>query len=121
MKKTISLLSSLLFSLIVLCLVAQTTNADSLNRQVLVHNYSSYSMTKLHASNVQRGGWEEDILGTGILAPGRQVNVNIDDGSGYCRYDLKAVFASGGEVIRWNVDVCTARSWRIYNDSNSID
>jgi len=121
MKKTISLLSSLLFSLIVLCLLAQSTNADSLDRRVHIQNNSSYSMTKLHASNVRRTGWEEDMLGIGILAPGRQINVNIDDGSGYCHYDLKAIFSTGAEIIRWNVDVCAVKRWSIYNDSNFID
>ncbi|HEY7556809.1 MAG TPA: hypothetical protein VIH18_18570 [Candidatus Binatia bacterium] len=107
--------------LIVLCLLAGSAYADTLNRHVRVHNNSSYVMTELRASNVRRTDWEEDILGVRTLPPGRSINVNIDDGSGHCRYDLKARFGSGAEVVRWNVDVCTVTDWRIFNNSNRID
>ena len=121
MKKTITLLSNLLAALIVVSLLTCNANADSLDRHVRVHNNSSYNLTGLHASNIAAIVWEEDILGNGILAPGRYINVNFDDGSGYCRYDLKAVFSSGAEVIRWNVNVCEANDWHIFNNRNSID
>jgi hypothetical protein len=121
MKKTITLLSNLLFAMIVLSLLTRNANADSLDRHVRVYNDSSYSITGLHASTVAATGWEEDILGDGILRPGRYINVNIDDGSGYCRYDLKAVSSSGAEIIRWNVNVCEVTDWHIFNNRNSID
>ena len=107
--------------LIALCLISASAYADTLNRRVRVHNNSSYVMTELRASNVRRTDWEEDILGLRTLPPGRSINVNIDDGSGHCRYDLKARFGSGAEVIRWNVDVCAVTDWRIFNNSNVID
>ena len=107
--------------LIVVCLFAASSYADALDRHVRIHNNSSYVITELRASNVGRTGWEEDILGLRTLPPGRSINVNIDDGSRYCRYDLKAGFNSGAEVIRWDVDVCTVTDWRIFNNRNVID
>ena len=32
--------------------------------------------------------------------------MNIDDGSGACRFDFKAEFTNGQELIRNNVNVC---------------
>jgi hypothetical protein len=107
--------------LISTCLFAARVYADALNRRVRIHNNSSFIMTRLHASHVGRNGWEEDILGSGILAPGRNIAANIDDGSGYCRYDLRAVFSTGAEVVRWNVDVCTVAHWYIFDHTNVME
>jgi hypothetical protein len=49
---------------------------------------------------------EEDILGVDVLANGDTVEVNIDDGTGKCRFDFKAVFQSGAELVRNNINVC---------------
>jgi len=37
-----------------------------------------------------------------------------DDGTGYCLYDFKAVFADGDVLIRERVDVCTISSYRYH-------
>ena len=42
-----------------------------------------------------------------MLPTGSSVNINFDDGTGYCTFDFKAVFSDGDEVIQPNVDVCT--------------
>jgi hypothetical protein len=88
---------------------------NSYNRHVEVINGSSYTLRSFYASNIDSPVWEEDILGVSVLAPGHEVNVDIDDGTGHCRYDLKAVFSNGQQVIRRNVDVCRLRSWTLYD------
>ncbi len=40
---------------------------------------------------------------------------NINDGTGYCRYDLKAVFSDGSTAKRFNVDVCAIAEWTIHD------
>ncbi|MBI4225477.1 MAG: hypothetical protein HY617_04110 [Candidatus Sungbacteria bacterium] len=89
---------------------------DSHDRHVLVINRTSYTMVRFHASNRSRGGWEEDILGNDVLRPGYQVRVNIDDGSGYCRYDFRAVFNNGQEIVRYDVDVCRVSKWTLFDN-----
>ena len=89
---------------------------DGYNRHVEIINNSSYTLRSFYASNVDRRGWEEDILGVSVLAPGHEVYVNIYDGTGHCRYDFKAVFSNGQQVIRRNVDVCSITSWTLYDD-----
>jgi hypothetical protein len=83
----------------------------------LVVNNTPYTMTYFYASNVDRQVWEEDVLGSHVLEPGQEVNVDIDDGTGYCRFDLKAVFDGiEAPVVRHNLDVCSTLSWTI-NDT----
>lgn len=95
--------------------------AQAQDRHVLVSNESSYPMTKFYASNVGRNHWEEDILGLGVLASGRYINVNVYDGTDYCHFDFKAVFSNGNEVIRRNVNVCTTLSWTVHDRWNTLN
>ena len=61
-------------------------------------------MTYLYASS--GGDWGEDLLGSGILSPGQSVVVTIDDGSGACRYSLRAEFDNGQSLQRNGVNAC---------------
>lgn len=89
--------------------------AQAQDRHVRVINASPRSLVSFYASNIWRPGWEEDIFGLGTLPPGQSILINIDDGTGYCRFDLKAVFSNGAEVVRYNVNVCGVESWTIYD------
>lgn len=99
-----------LFAFSLLCVSA----AQAQDRHVQVVNRTSHTMLRFYASNVSRPGWEEDILGLDTLVPGQSVLVDIDDGTGYCHFDLKAVFSDGSATVRYNVDVCTVARWTIY-------
>ena len=63
-------------------------------------------MVAFHASRVKVSDWEENILGGDKLKSGTSLVINIDDGSGGCKYDFKAVFADGEEVISEDNNVC---------------
>ena len=77
---------------------------DSYNRDVRIHNQTGWSMTYLYAS--AGGDWGEDLLGSGTLEPGQSVVVTIDDGSGACRYSLRAEFDNGQSLQRNGVNAC---------------
>lgn len=88
----------------------QTTTGQSaadLNRNVLVTNSSNKALYSFYGSNVTRTTWEEDILGKSILAAGDSVMIDFDDGSSECRFDFRAIFVDGSEIIENNVDTCT--------------
>jgi len=89
------------------------TTANAYDRNVFIRNNTSETMLSFYASNVDADDWQEDILRTGVLRPGERVKVLIDDGLGYCRYDLKAVFMDGSSAIRRRVNVCRVSSWTI--------
>ncbi|MCP5038124.1 MAG: hypothetical protein GY945_11040 [Rhodobacteraceae bacterium] len=93
------------------CMEAPTSGGQ--NRMVTIGNYTGVTMTHFHASNTSRSDWEEDIFGNSVLRSGNTVNVNIDDGSGACMFDLRARFADGDVVIRNNFNVCRESSWVI--------
>ena len=100
-----------------LCLLsfvnAGIVNAQE-NRRVRIVNQSSSTIRYFYASNVDRGTWERDILGPmQVIAPGYYVNVNIDDGSGHCLYDLRAVLADNRQAVRYRFNVCTNSSWTV--------
>ena len=89
---------------------------DGQDRRVRIINVTGVTMTHFYASNSGRNDWEEDILGEDVLQPGQSVTVNIDDGSGYCLYDFKAVFDDGDSLVRQRVDVCKISSYRYTED-----
>lgn len=80
--------------------------AEAADRRVEVINASNREMREFYASNAKRGSWEEDILGEDVLPPGRSVTIDIDDGSGACRFDFLAVLDGGRKVEQRNVNVC---------------
>lgn len=99
---------AVLMGLMLLPLAAQAED-----RRVVVENRSDSDICEIYGSNVNRDSWEEDILGRDILRSGERVRINFNDGSGACRFDLKAVTCGGREVIRRNVNVCRIGTWTL--------
>lgn len=107
-KKALGLVLSGL--ILTACTDGTTTSATSADRHVTIINNSSATITRFYGSNAGSNSWEEDILGSDVLASGSRVSINFDDGSGYCTFDFKAVFADGSTAVQPNVDVCTMGS-----------
>ena len=78
----------------------------ALDRTVTVTNDTSTPMIDFYASNSGSDDWEEDILGVDVLDVGQAVDITVDDGSGYCKFDFKATFSDGAEAVKHNVNVC---------------
>jgi len=94
-------------------LLAGSTGARaSEDRHVKIINETDHTMVHFYASNVAAKSWEEDILGDSVLKPGDDVRINIDDGSGHCLYDFRAVFDNGQALEKHNVNVCEISSYR---------
>ncbi len=91
-------------------------SASAEDRRVRIINETRYTIVRFYASNVSENDWEEDILGRDVLRPGQSVTVNVDDGTGYCLYDFKAVFDDGDELVRSRIDVCKISSYRYTED-----
>lgn len=86
------------------------------DRRVKIINETDHTIVQFYASNVGQDDWEEDILGADMLRPGQSVTINIDDGSGYCKYDFKAVFSDGDVLVRQGIDVCKVSVYRYTED-----
>ncbi len=103
----------ILATLAMLVFSTQLSFAENLNRHVLVVNNTDFTMMRFYASNKDSTSWEEDILGDDVLPPHSQIDINIDDGTGYCIYDLKAVFDDGVEVEERGLNVCEVGTWTV--------
>ncbi len=95
-----------------LMLASIAAPATAEDRRVRIINDTNHTMVRFYASNSSRTTWEEDILGRQVLPSGRSVVINIDDGSGACLYDFKAVFDDGDELTRQRVNVCEISEYR---------
>ncbi len=87
-------------------LSASALPAAALDRRVNIVNNTGFSIVEFYGSNKDSKSWEEDIFGSDVLGPYSSVTINFDDGSGYCKFDFKAVFNDGDVLIRKNVNVC---------------
>lgn len=85
--------------------------AQAANRHVDVKNDTGESLTEFYASVTQTNEWEEDILGDQVIETGETFDINIDDGSGSCLYDFKAVFEGGDVLVRKNINVCEVATY----------
>ena len=89
-------------------------NADAYDRRIVLVNHSSQTIARFYASNVGADNWQEDILGRSTVRPGQQVRINLNDGSGYCRFDFRTVAASGEVLVRRNVNVCEVTTYTLW-------
>lgn len=97
------------------CVSVSATSAWSLDRRIVINNNTSFDIVEFYASNKGENSWQEDILGRNILPAGNSVVINIDDGSGYCKYDFRAIFADGDELVKYDNNVCELSEFN-YND-----
>jgi hypothetical protein len=80
--------------------------ASAMERKVTINNQTSFTIVEFYASNTGTTDWQEDILGSDVLASGSSVVINIDDGSGYCKFDFLAVFDDGDQLVSSDNNVC---------------
>ena len=87
-------------------LLVAGTAAHAADRRVEIVNKTGMPLTHFYASNSGTSSWEEDILGRDVVADGDSVTININDGTGACKFDFKAVFESGASLEKGGIDVC---------------
>jgi hypothetical protein len=92
------------------------SGAHAEDRHVRIINETRNDIHEFYASNVGADDWEEDILGADVLPSGDSLVINIDDGTGYCKFDFRAVFDDGTDLVKHNVNVCEIDSFRYTSD-----
>ncbi len=91
---------------VILTLLATIAPARAADRNVDILNQTGQTMMQFYASVTKSNSWEENILGNDSLDDGDTQSVNIDDGSGKCVFDFKAVFKGGASAEKRGVNVC---------------
>ncbi|GAB3730003.1 hypothetical protein GCM10028794_04910 [Silanimonas algicola] len=104
--------TAILLTVLALVGLASGTASAQEDRRVRIINETSHTIVRFYGSNAGTTDWEEDILGDDVLAPGQSVMINFDDGTGYCKFDFKAEFDDGDEVVKHGIDVCEISSFR---------
>ena len=93
---------------------ATAASNDRENRAVKVINQSGSPIYHLYVSNVDQNSWGPDQLSLfESIDYNRYMAFNMDDGSGHCMFDVKAVLKDGRYAIRRNFNVCTEGSWTV--------
>ena len=97
-----------------LVLLAMSSPANAQNRVVKVVNDASAPIYHLYVTNVGDPDWGPDQLGAYQTIGSDHYRVfNMDDGTNYCMFDLRAVLSDGRVAVRRNFNVCTESSWTV--------
>jgi hypothetical protein len=83
-------------------------SADSNNRNVSFANQGKETIYYIYWRNIAASGWSADQLGSSVLMAGDNWQTTVDDGSGACRFDFRAVTAGGREMLVNDFNVCTS-------------
>src|SRR4051794_39296279 len=88
-------------SVLTSCLLAMFAPAIQAqeNRNVKIINRASSPIRYLYASNVDNSKWSQDLLGPlNVIFTNYYQIFNLDDSTGHCLYDIKAVLSDGRQA-----------------------
>ena len=83
------------------------------DRRMLIINHSDQAITELYGSNVGEQRWNYNMLQGDAIPIGESRIADFAEGSGYCKFDLLAIGAAGGRWERYDMNVCSGRSWTL--------
>ena len=107
-------LLGLALTTLVLVLLGGTSFAqDRYDRHVDIVNETGRVIYGFYSTNKSVTHWGRDLLGQNVIQPGQGTRVNLDDRTGYCVFDLRAVLDNGRVIERYRVDVCTVGAWHV--------
>jgi hypothetical protein len=97
-----------------LALLAVSSTANAQNRVVEIVNEASVPIYHLYVTNVGDPDWGQDQLGSFETIASYHYRVfNMDDGTGYCWFDVRAVLSDGRVAVRRSFNVCTESRWTV--------
>ena len=89
------------------------SSASAFDRRIELTNNTRMAIVEIQIAQVGTGRWERDLLGDDILLPAQSVLVDIDEGKGNCRFDIKTVFDDGTSSTRRDIDVCAVERFAV--------
>lgn len=81
--------------------------SDGQNRNVSFVNNGKESIFYIYWANIASSSWSGDQLGSSTLPAGQSWQTTVDDGSGACRFNFRAVTRGGREILRNDINVCS--------------
>jgi hypothetical protein len=92
---------------------ATATAAFAQTEPLRFQNNSSYTVLRIYASPITNNSWENDLLGSNVLASGRFLDVTFRNVS-ECNYDILIQFEDGVEMTDV-VNICQVGQYNINN------
>lgn len=97
---------------------AQAQDADDVEFKLI--NSTDRVLTHFYVSPTSSDDWGPDILLEGVIMPGKETTVIIQDGLDTCSYDLMATFGPGedvgaGDIYQTGVNVCETSEYTYSN------
>jgi hypothetical protein len=99
----------------ILCALQTGTvpSVSALDRHIQITNNTREVIVEIYVAPVGTGRWQKDLLNDDILEPANSIFLQIDDGTDYCRVDMKTVFDDGTSMIQRNVNMCRMEGFAI--------
>ena len=74
-------------------------------------NGSNADVTAFHVSHAGTSSWEENLIASGFLPVGNEIDILIADGRSTCIYDIRTEFSDGGVYEDYGLDLCEMGSY----------
>ncbi len=103
----------IILALVAMAVCSTTAHAQKSVRGLDLVNHSHGTVASFYASHAGNDRWDGDLLRRHHLLPNHFVQLDLDDPSGSCRFDLKVVFADGSSTVRRAVDVCKQGTFKV--------
>jgi hypothetical protein len=87
------------------------TNSNSHNFKL--HNSSRFKIKAVYVSHVNKDDWGENMLENEALWQDESMNLNFEDESNSCTFDMKVVGEDNHEETMHNVNLCDNREYEI--------
>lgn len=99
----------------ILCAMQAATGppASALDRRLELTNNTRMAIVEVYIALVGTGRWQQDLLGDDTVPSGSSIELNLNDGTEYCRFDFKAVFDDGTSLVRRDVNLCALQRYAI--------
>lgn len=112
-KTTLKLSAFLVAGSLVAGAIGAAAPANASDRRIWVRNHTDEALVGLYASNTGEDIWNYDMLGVDTIGPHRRMLADLDDKSGYCKYDLLAVMEDGSRAETYSFNACVETEWNI--------
>lgn len=95
-------------ALVVTAGVLAANVAQAYERWIYIVNDGSEAIHYVYITHIHDERWGYDLLGHDVILAGDYLMVEPQRPQGYCRFDVKIVYASGRSVTRRDVNLCEA-------------
>jgi hypothetical protein len=99
----------------ILCMVQSATGppACAFEKHLVFTNNTRMAIVEVYAAPVGTGRWQPDLLQDQTLPPANSLQVDLEVGGAFCRFDFKIVFDDGTNLIRRDLDACSLQRYAI--------